>query len=146
MSQVTVSTATENKVLSTSDLMGDQKVSLTLTSIAAFISAIDTSELVTAIGTVATVVQGTETVINGAEQLIAWVKTYMAVVEQAYSTSRGAGAAKLAAVLAAAKAASAQLGVDWDTVKSLVTAWINSVVALWNAVNASKTAIESVTE
>jgi len=146
VSPVIVSTATENKVLSTSDLMGDQKLSLTLTSIATFLSAIDTSELVTAIGTVATVVQDTETVINGAEQLIAWVKSYMAVVEQAYSTSRGAGATKLAAVLAAAKAAAAQLGIDWDNVKTIVTAWINSAVTLWNAVNASKTAIEAVTE
>lgn len=137
----TVLTATAQKVLSTNDLQGDHKVSLT--SIAAFLSAIDTSELVTAIGTVATVVKDAETVIDGAEQLISWVKSYVTVVEDAYSTSRGAGATKLKAVLAAAEAAADKLGVDWDVVKDIVTAWINSAIALWNAVKDTASGISS---
>lgn len=59
-------------------------------------------------------------------------------VEKAYATAAGqSGTDKKAAVLLAMKAACDQLGQDWTTLQPKVSAWVDTVIAAYNALKSA---------
>lgn len=94
------------------------------------------STIATALTTVASAIKASETIYDYAAQLIS-------VAETAYESTSGSGAAKKEAVMAALKAVAAQLGEEWDAIKSAVSSWIDMVIQTWNTLKATLTGSDS---
>lgn len=91
------------------------------------------STIATALGSVTTIVGATQTIFTV-------VGTLMQAAEDAYGEQKGKGAAKKEAVLAAVAAFVAALGLSWTSLSGTISAWIDNVKSVYNAVNAKDTA------
>lgn len=79
------------------------------------------------------VAKSVENAASQAQQIYSYAGKVVAAAETAYAGQTGAGATKKAAVLAAAEAFATSLGANWSLISSALSAWIDVLIAAWNA-------------
>lgn len=95
-----------------------------------FLSNFNLANFATALVTVA---QKAETAVANAKLVYTYAANVIHAAETAYAGQESAGATKKAAVLAAAEAFAASLGANWSLLEAGLSAWIDVVIAGYNA-------------
>lgn len=80
-----------------------------------------------------TVAQKAETAVTDAKLVYTYAANVIHAAETAYDGQANAGATKKAAVLASAEAFATALGANWSLLESGLSAWIDVVIAGYNA-------------
>jgi hypothetical protein len=80
-----------------------------------------------------TVAQKAETAVADAKLVYTYAANVIHAAETAYAGQTNAGATKKAAVLAAAEAFATSLGANWSLLEAGLSAWIDVVIAGYNA-------------
>jgi hypothetical protein len=80
-----------------------------------------------------TVVTKVETAVTDAKQIYTYASKVVTAAEAAYEGQVNAGATKKASVMAATAAFATSLGANWSLLESAVSAWIDVLIAAYNA-------------
>jgi hypothetical protein len=100
--------------------------------------------LLTIVSAVEAAYKAGEEVVTEFNVLKPYVTQLMDAAESAYSDSRGAGASKLSAVMAATKAIASQLGLSWSTgLEAAIAGFIAVAKAAFNAFASVVTAVDT---
>lgn len=95
------------------------------------------------LSSIATAISSSLSVVAGAEKLYALASDLIEKVGAAYATSAGTGQTKKNTVLAVLSVAAEGVNTDWETVKTDLSLFIDSVVAAYNSVKTFMPVVEN---